>query len=250
MNENRIPQVDRLKEELDKYRPLSRNALEQLKSYYRVGLTYSSNALEGNSLTETETKIVLEDGITIGGKPLKDHYEAMGHSDAYDLLYDLAKGKTIKGKDICQLHHLFYFRINESKAGQYRKEKVIITGTSFVPPAPTLVPGLMEEFVARMPAWKKKYHPVEYAARIHEEFVTIHPFVDGNGRTGRLLMNLALLQSGYVVTIIPPVLRQDYIQALKKAQTRPVDIKLFINFISGCVYESMNDYIRLIKSLE
>jgi Fic family protein len=249
MNDNRIQQIDRLKKALDKYRPLSKNALEQLKAYYRVGLTYSSNALEGNSLTETETKIVLEDGITIGGKPLKDHYEVMGHSEAYDFLYELAKGKTIKEKDICQLHHLFYYRIDEENAGQYRSKKVIITGTTFVPPAPVQVPALMKAFAKDIVQWKKEYHPVEYAARLHAQFVTIHPFVDGNGRTGRLLMNVALLQAGYVITIIPPILRSDYINALKKTQAKPGDMKPFINFISGCVYESMNEYMRLIESL-
>ncbi len=248
MPKNLIKQIDELKKELQKLRPFSKNDLKQLKEFYRIGLTYSSNALEGNSLTETETKVVLEDGITIGGKPLKDHYEAMGHSEAYDLLYQLAKGKTIKENDICQLHHLFYYRINESKAGQYRKEKVIITGTTYVPPAAKQVPVLMKELVKHIPIWKKSYHPVECAAMVHKEFVAIHPFVDGNGRTARLLMNLILLQTGFVVTIIPPILRSEYIQALKKGQVDPKSDLPFLNFISGCVYESMQEYIRLLRS--
>ena len=228
---------------------MGKNVLEQLKAYYRIGLTYSSNALEGNSLTETETKVVLEDGMTIGGKPLKDHYEAMGHAQAYDLLYQLAKGKKITEKNITDLHQLFYYRINAKQAGEYRNQKVIITGTTFVPPMPKDIPVLMRQLIKNMSQWQKKYHPVEYAAMFHKELVTIHPFVDGNGRTGRLLMNLALIQAGYVITIIPPVLRSDYINTLKKVQIKPYDDKPFINFISTCVYESMNDYMRILEKL-
>lgn len=223
--------------------------MEQLKEYYRIGLTYSSNALEGNSLTETETKIVLEDGITIGGKPIRDHYEATGHSEAYNLLYRLAKNKEITEKDILDLHRLFYYRIDEKNAGKYRKEKVIITGTEFIPPPPSKLSGLMKKFARNIPLIRKKYHPVEFSALIHKEFVTIHPFVDGNGRTARLLMNLALLQSGYVITIIPPVLRNYYISAIGKTQIEPVDNTTFVNFISAMVYESMKDYMRLLNAL-
>jgi len=206
--ENRIKEIDGFKNELDKHRPLSQKALEQLKGYYRVGLTYSSNALEGNSLTETETKVVIEDGIAIGGKPLRDHYEAMGHSEAFTLLYKLAKKKTIAEKDILDLHRLFYYRIDETRAGKYRKEKVIITGSSFIPPHPSEIVGMMEKFIAAIPKLRKKCHPIEFAALLHKELVTIHPFTDGNGRTAKLLMNLALLQTGYAITIIPPVIHQ------------------------------------------
>ena len=247
--ENRTKEIDELKHKIDKHRPLTKHALEQLKEYYRIGLTYTSNAIEGNSLTETETKIVIEDGITIGGKPLKDHYEAMGHSEAFSFLYDLAKNKTITEADILKLHHLFYYRIDENDAGKYRKVNVLITGSNFRPPAHSKVPALMKKFTDNIPAMQKKYHPVEFSARIHKEFVTIHPFVDGNGRAARLLMNLALLQSGYVITIIPPILRNDYINAIKKSQIEPKDDKPFINFISSMVYESAKEYIRLLESL-
>src|SRR3989339_2164733 len=107
---SRLKENDELRERINAYRPLSENAVQQLREYYRIGLTYSSNAIEGNSLTETETKIVIEDGITIGGKPLRDHYEAIGHSEAYDLLHRLAKNKEITENDILDLHRLFYYR--------------------------------------------------------------------------------------------------------------------------------------------
>lgn len=215
---NRIEEIDEIKKEIDRHRPLKTGTLEKLKEYYRIGLTYSSNALEGNSLTETETKIVIEDGIAIGGKPIRDHYEAMGHSEAYDQIYNLAKNKEITEEDIKDLHRLFYYRIDLKNAGQYRKEKVIITGTEFIPPPPSEIPALMNKLVLDIPKIREKYHPVEFSALLHKELVTIHPFIDGNGRTARLLMNLALLQSGYVVTIIPPILRNDYIDAISSVR--------------------------------
>ncbi|MFH1505089.1 MAG: Fic family protein [Candidatus Omnitrophota bacterium] len=246
---NRIKEVDEAKKQIDKHRPLNKHAREQLKEYYRIGLTYSSNAIEGNSLTETETKIVLEDGITIGGKPLKDHYEAIGHSQAYDLLYKLTKNGDITEKNILGLHKLFYYHIDIKQAGKYRKVQVFITGSDFYPPPAGKVPQLMEKFANSIPGLKKKYHPVEYAALVHLELVTIHPFVDGNGRTARLLMNLALLQTGYVITIIPPVLRQEYISAIVKSQGKQKDTKPFINLISAMVYESQQDYLRMLNAL-
>lgn len=249
MYKNRIEEVDKLQKEINKYKPLKRHILKELKEYYRIGLTYTSNAIEGNSLTETETKIVLEDGITIGGKSLKDHFEAVGHSKAYDLLYKLAKHKDIKEKDILNLHKLFYYLMDLKKAGKYRKEQVFITGTEFVPPSPQKVPILMEKFVQDISVLREKYHPVEFAALLHKELVTIHPFIDGNGRCARLLMNLALMQDGYVITIIPFILRNDYINAIKKSQITPKDDKPFINFISSMVYEGQKDHLRLLESL-
>jgi len=246
---NRIKEIDELKKQIDKHRPLSKKELDKIKEYYRIGLTYSSNAIEGNSLTESETKIVIEEGLTIGGKPIKDHYEVLGHSEAYSLLYDLAKNKKIAEKDLLALHRLFYYRMDARQAGKYRKENVFIPGTPFIPPAHKQVPVLMKKFVLEIPRLKKKYHPVEFAALAHLKFVTIHPYVDGNGRTARLLMNLVLLQSGYVVTIIPPILRSDYISAIKKSQVQSKDEKPFINFISAMVYESMQEYLRLLNAL-
>ncbi|HLD69971.1 MAG TPA: Fic family protein [Candidatus Omnitrophota bacterium] len=247
--ENRIKEIDELKKQIDKHRPLKKEQVEKLKEYYRIGLTYSSNALEGNSLTETETKVVIEDGITIGGKPIKDHYEAMGHSEAFDLLYGLAKTNKITEKNILELHRLFYYRIDAQSAGKYRKVKVLISGTEFTPPFPLQVPALMKKFAAQIALKRRKLHPVEFAAWLHKELVTIHPFKDGNGRTARLLMNLALLQSGYCITVIPPVVRAEYINVLKKAQVPPQSDQPFINFISCMVAEAMNDFLRLLTAI-
>jgi len=211
-------------------------------------LPYTSNALEGNSLTLTETKIIIEDGITIGGKPMREHLEVLGHSDAYDLLYELANNHEITEKEILQLHHLFFKNINEEKAGVYRDCNVIITGSEFELPKYKDVPKLMKEFSDNIPKMKEKYHPVEFAARLHEGLVTIHPFVDGNGRAARLLMNLALLQSGYNITIIPPVVRNDYIVAIQEAQINN-NKEPFVSFISEMVLESQKEYLKIIERL-
>ncbi|OGS25243.1 MAG: cell filamentation protein Fic [Elusimicrobia bacterium RIFOXYB2_FULL_48_7] len=238
-------EIDKLQQEINKHRPLDKHLIAQIKEYFRIGLTYTSNALEGNSLTESETKVVIEDGITIGGKPMKDHYEAIGHSEAYDFMYNLSKAKAVTEKDITKLHHLFYYRIDEANAGVYRKVKAYITGSKYPLPLPEELPKLMKAFPAKLSKIRKQKHPVEFAALAHKELVFIHPFVDGNGRVSRLLMNTILMQEGYVVTIIPPVVRQDYISSLEKA--RGSNDKQFIELIAQMVKETQRDYLRLFK---
>lgn len=240
-----LKKIDALKVKIDIHRPLDAHMLKQVREYFRIGMTYSSNALEGNSLTETETKIVIEDGITIGGKPVRDHLEALGHSEAYDLLFRLVKSQEMTEANVKKLHRLFYYRIDAKQAGRYRKRRVIITGTNFIPPAPERIPVFMESFIAGLPETRAKRHPVEFAAILHKELVTIHPFIDGNGRVARLLMNLALLQAGYPMAIIPPILRRDYLDTLNK--THKGDDGPFISFIAGICYESVKDYLRLLE---
>ena len=216
--------------------------MKQIRGYYKIGLTYSSNALEGNTLTESETKIVLEEGITIGGKPLKDHLEALGHAEAFDYLYTLVQGKSVKEEHIQHLHKLIYFRIDENEAGRYRKNKAVITGSKYPLPKPADLPHLMKEMIPKLDRLKSEKHPVEAAALAHKEFVFIHPFIDGNGRVARLLMNLFLIQEGFNIAIIPPIMRRDYIDSLEKAH---IDDQDFIHFIARMVRETQKDYLRL-----
>lgn len=235
-------QIDALQKEINKHRPFDAPIRAQIKEYFRIGLTYASNALEGNSLTESETKIVLEEGITIGGKRLVDHMEAVGHSDAFDYLYTLVDQKEIDEAAICKLHYLFYYRIDENNAGIYRQVKVFLTGSNHAFPPPVKVPDLMQKFVASIDQARATKHPVEFAAWMHKEFVYIHPFIDGNGRVARLLMNLALMQAGFTIAIIPPILRSQYISALEKGHVSDRD---FIVFIANVVKETQRDYLRL-----
>jgi len=239
---NLFDQIDALKIKINEFRPFDNFTLQQIREYYRIGLTYTSNALEGNSLTETETKVVLEEGITIGGKRLQDHFEAIGHSDAYDFLLKNIQTKEITEEIIKKLHHLFYFRIDEQNAGMYRNIKVFLTGSKFTLPSPAEIPNLMHELLNDLASVKNNLHSVEFAALVHKKFVFIHPFIDGNGRVARLLMNLALLQAGYTITIIPPILRSEYLKTLEKAHTNDKD---FIELIAKMVKETQQDYLRL-----
>ncbi len=248
MYKNRLQEIDDLKGKIDSFIPLSSEILRQIKDYYKIGLTYTSNALEGNTLDLAETKVVIEDGLTINGKPLKDHLETIGHAEAYNRLFELAKQNCIVEDDVRCLHKLFYSRIDAENAGQYRKKPVIVTGADVDFPLPSELPKKMRDFIAGLPAIRENSHSVEYAARVHALFVNIHPFIDGNGRVARLLMNLALLQSGYNITVIPPVVRADYIRALQASNHK--DFEPFINFISEMVYEAQKEYLRIIERLQ
>lgn len=223
-------------------RPLPAATLKSLREYYRVGLTYTSNALEGNSLTESETKVVIEDGLTIGGKPLRDIYEATGHAKAYDFLYEISKERPVSESDILELHRLFYSQIDKDNAGVWRKVPVFISGSHRALPAPGKVPSLMAGFVKWMAENEGRLHPVEFAALVHQKFVYIHPFVDGNGRMARLLMNLALLRAGWTIAIIPPICRHDYIATLDKAGRSPAP---FVLFVRDRIIETQRELLRL-----
>lgn len=238
---NKIDENNRL---LSAYRPLPPETLKSLREYYRVGLTYTSNALEGNSLTESETKVVIEDGLTIEGKPLRDHYEAVGHAKAYDYIYQITEKECLTEEDILTLHRLFYQQIDAEKAGKYRDVKVYISGSRYSVSAVSKIPAEMQKLVKWYNENEKRLHPVELAATLHQRFVFIHPFVDGNGRVARLLMNLALLRNGFTIAIIPAILRHEYIYSLEAAHTRP---ELFTDFIADRVIATQLDLLRLMR---
>jgi len=232
------------KARIDQHRPMQEPLLSQLRGYYRIGLTWSSNALEGSSLTESETKVLLEDGLTVGGKPIRDYYEATGHAKAYDAMYGLLDASSpLSEQDVCELHRLFYAQIDEAGAGAYRKQQVFISGSQYPLPRPDQIPGMMAALVEWISKNEAKLHPVVFAAQAHKRFVFIHPFIDGNGRVSRLLMNLCLLRHGYTLAIIPPVLRAEYIDVLERAHT---DDAPFLAFIAERVLETQKDILRLL----
>ena len=240
----KFSQADENNRKLSAYRPLPPETLKSLREYYRVGLTYTSNALEGNSLTESETKVVIEDGLTIEGKPLRDHFEAVGHAKAYDYIYNITEKESLSEEDILSLHRLFYQQIDSEKAGHYRNVKLYISGSRYAVAAVSKIPAEMQKLVKWYNENEKKLHPVELAATLHQRFVYIHPFVDGNGRVARLLMNLALLRNRYTIAIIPAILRHEYIYSLETAHTRP---EVFTDFIADRVIATQLDLLRLMR---
>lgn len=237
---------DKYKKRLDAYRPLQSAELRSIREYYRIGLTYASNALEGNSLTESETKVVIEDGLTVSGRPLRDVYEAVGHAKAYDFLYSLPRGEPLTLRTVLTLHKLFYQQIDAANAGKLRRSRVFLTGSRYPLPPPAELRGLILEFVDWFNTACRTLHPVEFAAQVHLRFVFIHPFTDGNGRVARLLMNLALLRGGYSIAVISPVLRSEYISALEEAHENPEE---FCAFIARQVVETEKDLLRLLGPL-
>lgn len=246
--ENLLQKADSYKQKISSARPLAEEELKSLNDYFRIGFTYSSNALEGNTLTISETKILLEDGITVGGRPLKDCYEAVGHGCAYDYMLELARqpDMCITEDTIKKLHRLFYQKVDIDQAGQYRSIQVYISGTYYVPPSPDEVPRLMQHLADQIHSSRTTLHPIELASMAHKRLVDIHPFSDGNGRTARLLMNLILVNAGYGVVSIPPVLRNDYINALSSSRHRN-DMEPFSRLVAECVIETERDYCRLLK---
>lgn len=245
--EEKLAQCERQQQALWAYRPLSPETLRSLREYYRVGLTYTSNALEGNSLTESETKVVIEDGLTIEGKPLRDVYEAVGHAKAYDFLHEISRTAPLTEEVICTIHRLFYQQIDPERAGRYRQVPVFISGSQYAVAPVAEIPKRMQQLVAWYNSHEGKMHPVELAAELHKRFVYIHPFIDGNGRVSRLLMNLALMRNDYNIAIIPAVCRAEYIAALEQGHK---DAVLFTAFVADRVCMTQLDILRLFRETE
>lgn len=189
--------VDGLKAELSKRRPLTQGELLRLQEEFLVEFTYNSNAIEGNTLTLQETALVLE-GVTIDQKPLKDHLEAVGHRDAFLYIQQLVSDKVAISERVIKEVHSLVLISRPDDRGVYRRIPVKIMGAHHEPPQPYLVPKLMESLIVGQKAVRR--HPIENAALFHLDFEGIHPFIDGNGRTGRLILNLMLMQQGY-----PPI---------------------------------------------
>jgi Fic family protein len=238
-----LTRIDEKKKKLDLLRPLPPELVHSLYEWSKIELTYTSNALEGNTLTASETAIVVEKGITIGGKTVREHLEAINHAHAVDYMMTLAhKNKSeLTLDDILAIHVLILKYINDAGAGRLRNVKVYVKGTTTVFPAPDLVPQLMNSFFQWL--YSTSDHPVKIAADAHFKFVTIHPFIDGNGRTARLLMNLLLVQTGYPITIIGKEERAAYINALKKGQENN-DLADFYALIFSAVERSLDMYLQ------
>ena len=236
--------LDQLK---DKLNHLRQNHSDKVAKAFDIEYTYESNKIEGNTLTLQETALVIEKGLTIGGKSLNEHLEAINHQYAIDYIKELAsKKQTFSERDVLQIHQLILQSIDNQNAGKYRNVQVLISGAKHIPPQPFLVPKQMEDLFIWYNENKDQLHPIELSAEMHERLVTIHPFIDGNGRTSRLLMNLILLQNGFPIAILKgdTESRLNYYGALETAQTEN-NKQPFIDLITENVKETMERIIKV-----
>lgn len=229
--------IDSLKEAIDERRPFSKGLANSLQEKLIVEWTYNSNAIEGNTLTLSETKVVLE-GITIGGKSMVEHLEVINHRDAILFVRDLTANKEpLSEWSIKNIHTLILKEIDNANAGKYRKENVVISGAKHVPPKHYEIGDLMQKLIGEYQNEWGDFHPVVRATLLHGEFVKIHPFIDGNGRTSRLLLNFELIKNGYPPIIIKNEDRVRYYDALDLAHTT-MNYESFIKLVSELVIES------------
>ncbi len=219
--EEMLPTLERLAEKkalLDKERPLPDFILQKIKEGLNVEWTYNSNSIEGNTLTLNETKIVLEEGMTIGGKSLREHFEITNHHEAIEYLEGLVKPKyVLTERDVLDIHAMVMSKIGKDFAGRIRNVPVRITGANFIPPSVAKVSDMLAELIYFVNENPLKLNDVLLAALFHHRFVWIHPFIDGNGRTVRLVMNLLLMRKGYPPAIILRTDRKKYYDALNQA---------------------------------
>ena len=242
--------LDRLDKKLfriNSFRPLPSAIVQKLRKQFELEMTYNSNAIEGNCLTLKETFLVVNEGLTIKGKPLKDHLEAKGHSEALEYLYELtAKDKPapLTERVIREFNVIVMRNIDQEWAGRYRNSNVIIGGATHTPPEAFEVPQLMQELISWVNNDGRNLHPVELAAVFHHRFVHIHPFFDGNGRTTRLAMNVVLLRAGFPLVVILKNDRGRYYRLLGEADRG--NLVPFGRFIAQAVQRTLDIYLKVL----
>lgn len=235
-------QTDFKKQELDAKRPLPKHTFQSLREKLFLEWTYNSNAIEGNTLTINETKVVLED-ITVGGKTLREHLEVINHQEAIFYVEDIVKNdEPFSEWQIRNLHRLVLKAIDDRYAGVYRDQQVYISGATHTPPPPIIIQEKMDRLMNWYNKEAQNLHPIERGIMLHVIFVGIHPFIDGNGCTSRLLLNLELMKAGYPPIIIRVENRLAYYNALDKAHTTE-DYKDFIELVVKEVDNSLDLYL-------
>ncbi|QVI34364.1 cell filamentation protein Fic [Lacticaseibacillus chiayiensis] len=247
-----LHELTKLHDEMQQYRPLDATQAKMLHQQIKVDHVWSSNAIEGNSLSQAETESILDAGLTIHGAPVKDILETLDLSEAYDFVEKLAIGNApISERDIRDINRIVTLQTvrQRSEAGQFRTLLVWPSGAKDRPYLePFDIKPAMEALVEWMTTAEKDLHPVVYAAQLHAKFVAIHPFLDGNGRTARLLMNMALTRHGYpVINIQPdPAARTAYMEALEISRSKH-DLEPFERLVATYVKKALQDHIAILK---
>jgi len=233
------------KERIDRKKSLDPSVVGKLRRDLIIEMTYNSNSIEGNALSFSETGMVLEQGITIGGKTMREHLEVTHHEAAMEYILDRVYKRKNELVDILHLHSIILDRIGPDNAGRLRTGRIFISGTTHIPPEPSAVPSLMEEFMIGMD--RKGAIPVEEAAMMHMSFIDIHPFVDGNGRCARLLLNLLLMRNGYPPILIKKVDRRRYIDTIVASRSRNVHGP-FVDYIGRCMVQALDRWLDAFSS--
>jgi len=242
-----LQHVDELKVELDQHRDWSGSEIIEA---LHIEYTYDSNRIEGNTLTLRETDLVIHKGLTIAGKPMGEHLEAINHYEAINFIGDLVKSNEPFNKhNLLAIHGLILHALDRDNAGRFRQVPVMISGSQHIPPQPWKIDKLMEDYFLFYQQHYNNLHPVILAAELHEQLATIHPFIDGNGRTARLVMNLVLLQAGYPIANISgdTEARLAYYNALEKCNMEK-DKSDFHMLIANTVIQAQERLLNLIKA--
>ena len=230
------------KKTLDSFRPLPSQLVKKLWEQMQIEFTYNSNAIEGNTLSLRETQLVIQEGVTVHGKSLREHLEARNHPEAVSYIEKLAeKESTIEQDDILKIHKLLMHGIDDQNAGKYRTGQVRVAGATFMPPQANRIQPMINELLQTLRQNPDELTPIELAAFFHHKLVYIHPFIDGNGRTARLLMNVILMSNGYPFTALLKVDRPKYFRTLSEADNG--SLVPFANFIARSVERSLDIYL-------
>lgn len=240
-------QVDRLQEKLKSMRPLNQTELKRLREEFIIENTYDSNAIEGNTLTLRETAMILQEGITIAEKPVKEHLEAIGHKDAFEYMMMLADANSPLTERIIKDIHALVLMNDAVNKGVYRSVPVQILGAANTPPPPYLVIEQLEQLLTDYEIIKGKKHIIEAVAEFHLRFEGIHPFIDGNGRTGRIILNLELIKAGYLPINIKFADRRKYYDSFDKYYGSKHSTDGLIQMIAEYEIEELQKYIKIIE---
>lgn len=246
MIENRLLQrLEQKKVQLDKLRPIPQGQIQRLREQIEIEWIYNSNAIEGSTLTLRETQLILEQGLTVGGKSLREHFEVINHREAIKYVDGLVKKKTdLTGYQVRQIHQLVLKEVDDENVGKYRSTEVRIAGATHVPVEAWKISQEMQAWEAWVKGAATNHHIIEVAAMAHHRFVAIHPFVDGNGRTARLVMNVLLMQVGYPPTVIMKTNRRQYYRVLGQADNG--NSKPLVNFVGRAVERSLTLYLEAV----